>query len=684
MNAPVTLASLAADRIWVAWQTEDRGDGKLPTKVPYAPATGRRARADDPRTWGTRAQAEACAATLPKPYKIGGVGIEFTGDDAGRRLGGADLDTCRTPDGTIASWAGAVIVRLNTCTEISPSGTGLKTYFTYDAVHLEALRDMGLIRAGAGGKPGFGRKFANGGGEHAPAIEVHLGNRFFCVTDQLLDTTPVEFRHVSLDDLIWLLRDCGPEFSAQGRPQKKTNGRDDTRSGVAFRKGVALRRAGRTFEEMCAALLADPDTAEWTRDKGEANGQRELHRVWEAGARVGWLDKAQTDRNSEPRPNLFNVMLALREDPRLAGLFAFDEMLRTPMLVRAVPGKAQHDDDRFQARTVHDEDVSRLQEFLQTAGLQTLGKDVTHQAVDLRAGERSYHPVRDYLDSLRWDGTPRLALWLSRYLGAADNDYHRSIGQMFLISMVARIYRPGVQVDYMLILEGEQGELKSSACRILAGQWFDDQLPDLRSDAVRVSQHLRGKWLIEIAELAGMTKTESEDLKAFVTRTCEQFTPKYGRKEVTEPRQGVFIGTTNRGAYLRDETGGRRFWPVQTGRIDINALAQDRDQLFAEAVALYHAGEQWWPDREFERQHIAPEQAERYEIDAWEEPISTYLVTQSNVTVLEIAREALFIELPKVGTTEQRRIAAALARLGWVRGKRTKHSRPWVRVADSQ
>ena len=185
------------------------------------------------------------------PYKIGGVGIEFAADDAGRRVGGADLDTCRNPDGTIAPWAGAVIQRLNTCTEISPSGTGLKTYFTYDAAHLEALREIGLIRAGAGGKPGFGRKFANGGGEHAPAIEVHLGNRFFCVTDQLLDTTPVEFRHVSLDDLIWLLRDCGPEFAAKGRPQqKKANGRDDTRSGVAFRKGVALRRAGRTFDEM--------------------------------------------------------------------------------------------------------------------------------------------------------------------------------------------------------------------------------------------------------------------------------------------------------------------------------------------------------------------------------------------------------------------------------------------------
>ena len=162
----------------------------------------------------------------------------------------------------------------------------------------------------------------------------------------MLDTTPVEFRHVSLDDLIWLLRDCGPEFAAKGRPQqKKANGRDDTRSGVAFRKGVALRRAGRTFDEMVAALLADPETADWTRDKGEANGQRELHRIWEAGGRVGWLDKAQTDRNSEPRPNLFNVMLALREDPRLAELFAFDEMLRTPMLVWAVPGKAI---ERFQ------------------------------------------------------------------------------------------------------------------------------------------------------------------------------------------------------------------------------------------------------------------------------------------------------------------------------------------------
>jgi predicted P-loop ATPase len=107
---------------------------------------------------------------------------------------------------------------------------------------------------------------------------------------------------------------------------------------------------------------------------------------------------------------------------------------------------------------------------------------------------------------------------------------------MFLISMVARVMRPGCKVDYMLTLESIQGEKKSTIGEILAGQWFSDSLPNIGSDAVRISQHLRGKWLIEIGELSAMSKTETEELKAFLTRKEEQYTPKYGRLEVTEPR----------------------------------------------------------------------------------------------------------------------------------------------------
>jgi predicted P-loop ATPase len=173
--------------------------------------------------------------------------------------------------------------------------------------------------------------------------------------------------------------------------------------------------------------------------------------------------------------------------------------------------------------------------------------------------------------------------------------------------------------------------------------------------------------LIEVGEMHAMGRTETTLLKSFITRQTEKYRPSYGRFEVEEPRQCVFIGTTNREGYLRDESGGRRFWPVKTGTIDIEGLAEDRDQLFAEAVHLYRSDEPWWPDRTFEQQHIKPEQDARFEADAWEDIISGYLATQTKVTIGEVAQFALFFDKAKIGTADQRRIAAILELLGWHR-----------------
>jgi predicted P-loop ATPase len=332
-------------------------------------------------------------------------------------------------------------------------------------------------------------------------------------------------------------------------------------------------------------------------------------------------------------------------------------------------------------RPVTDEDITAIQEWLQLAGLPLVTKNTVWQAVELVARENTFHPIKDYLEPLVWDEVERLDEWLTDCLGVEKTEYAMAVGRMFLIGMVARIYDPGCQADYMLILEGDQGIKKSTACRVLAGEWFSDSMPEnvASKDA---ALHLRGKWLIEIAELHTFSRSETAALKAFITRREDIYRPPYGRKEVYRPRQNLFVGTTNRKVYLQDPTGARRYWPVVTTEIDIDLLTSQRDQLFAEALVRYRRGEPWWPDAEFEAQHMVPEQERRYEGDAWEERIAEYITGRTRATVFKIAFEALNFETPRIGTADQRRIMAILEHLGWRRGKRQAGTgtRWWERV----
>jgi predicted P-loop ATPase len=386
-----------------------------------------------------------------------------------------------------------------------------------------------------------------------------------------------------------------------------------------------------------------------------------------------WRAKLQKTDTRKVIANVNNALLVLENDPDVVGCFAYDEMSRTVMVARAIGGSPH------KRRVATDVDITDLQRWLQVDGNVRISKETAVQAMERRAAALSYHPIRDHLLSLRWDGRPRLQSWLSQYLGAEPGPYSSGIGMMFIVSMVARIFDPGCKVDHMLILEGGQGTLKSTACRVLAGDhYFSDNLPDL-SDKDS-SQHLRGKWLIEVAEMHSFDRAQTALLKSFLTRQEERYRPSYGRFEVLEPRQCVFIGTTNKEVYLHDETGARRFWPVRTGTIDIAALGRDRDQLLAEAVVKYNDGAQWWPEQAFERNHIKPQQDDRYEDDAWEDRVCEHIGQCARITIDEAAR-AIGIEGPKIATSDQRRIASILTRLGWKRGKREGGTgkRYWVR-----
>jgi putative DNA primase/helicase len=299
MSDEIILDNLAHLPLWVGWREVQR-NGRA-TKVPFDPRTGEEAKSTDPTTWATRGEAETWAAFT----NHGGVGIvlsQFNGGDC--CLCGIDLDTCRDPTTEIfQDWAQEVIDRFKTYTEVSPSGTGAKLFFIHASADLPAIEKL---FEGKGG-----RQFKNGGGEHCPAIEIYRTARYFTVTDESIGPTDI-LRQVSLADLEWLIIDAGPKF-AQKESQKNGSGNDQSRSGKAFRKGATLKAAGYSYAAMRDALLADedPEIAEWARTKGLANGERELHRIYDNAKASLSPDFIRGDEKQILRGHPDNIRMAI-------------------------------------------------------------------------------------------------------------------------------------------------------------------------------------------------------------------------------------------------------------------------------------------------------------------------------------------------------------------------------------
>jgi hypothetical protein len=273
-----------------------------------------------------------------------------------------------------------------------------------------------------------------------------------------------------------------------------------------------------------------------------------------------WFRRLRLDLAGAPERNEANVIVALTSDPAFAGVLAFDEFGQEIVVRQPLPWDCAA---ASLPRSWEDADDIRTAEWLQLRGI-NVAPVVVSRAVGAVARELRIHPVRDWLATLTWDGTPRIDTWTSAYLGAEPTAFHHTIGALWLISAVARIYRPGVKVDHMLILEGPQGARKSTAIKVLAGEeWFTDELPELGSKDAAL--HMQGVWIVEIAELDAIGRAEVSRIKAFLTRTTDRFRPPYGRYTVEVPRQCVFAGTVNPDTYLRDETGNRRFWPLRCG-----------------------------------------------------------------------------------------------------------------------
>ncbi len=390
-------------------------------------------------------------------------------------------------------------------------------------------------------------------------------------------------------------------------------------------------------------------------------------------------------------PTLNNAMAVITRHDAWRGVIAYDEFSgrimkrkQPPFSVRELGEWTDFDDVRTQSWIAKEMGFEPKKQTL-------------IDAVLLAADRQRYHEVREYLNGLTWDKKPRVETWLVEYLDAgpaiekddSPDDKHRKentfkyvmeAGRMWLIAAVARIFVPGVKADYVLILEGDQQIGKSTTLAILGGEWFTDA--SLRLGDKDALQLLRGKWIVELPELDSFNRAETSVAKAFFSQSIDRYRASYGRRPVDIPRQCVFGGTVNHDTYFKDDTGNRRYWPVRVRKADLEGLRRDRDQLWAEAVALYRKGESWQPAPE-QRQLFEAEQEARYVGDAWEAVVRKWIKESFSKTVTtdEVLSSALHLDKSKWTRQEQQRIGSILRRMGWKRKREPNGGRGWYYVA---
>lgn len=416
-------------------------------------------------------------------------------------------------------------------------------------------------------------------------------------------------------------------------------------------------------------------------DRGVKIGARDLAaRVRDFEARVRsraesekaeWKKALKAGASGSPLGSIANALHVMTHDDRISTMLGYDEMREEPTWVKPPPW-SDDSETSWKARGVLDEDATRLVEWLDLQHDMRITIPFAHAVIDSTAREHPYHRVREYLAKVVHDGTERVAGksgpgWLTKYLGVTDSAYVRAVGRKMLIGAVARIRNPGCKLDTMVVLEGLQGKLKSTAVEVLVStDYYSDQLSDVTSKDA--SSDLRGKWCLEWSELDHLSRAESGSVKKYITRKIDDYRPAYGRRNVRVARQCFFVGTTNKDTYLKDETGNRRFWPVKCeGTIDIEALMADRDQLWAEAVALYEARERWWfsADDGDALTSAREEQDARRVRDAWEAKIERELAPLPETTMDHVLGTVLLLETKDWTVPTTTRVGNILTALGW-------------------
>lgn len=760
-------AALRQRSQWLVWRFEQKPGEKKPRKVPYYASGGRRVgtQGDDADRARLVTFDLAVAAIAPGGYS--GLGFAFLPGDG---LIGIDLDNKVDLDtGEIDRQAESIIRACGSYTEYSPSGKGFHIYslgettscksneigvemfcgrqfFTVtgrqypgspknvtalETKVVDGLRAM-IEKARARPRTGLGQapapaRMPAGAGERADreriesalaAVSADVGYNDWIAVGMALYDSLGEDIGLSVWDF-WSSK--GSKYAGRKSLEghwRSFGNRPPGGDGVIFK--LAMSAGWKRPKAPPASRASSPSGA---AERGKAPPEDGAPPPWVTEDPPGSdspVGRSQRDlffrknREGNIQPSLFNTLQVLESDTAWDGVLGFNQFSYRITKRRVPPG------DGAAAGEWADIDDVRLQVYLTKTHKFEPKKTTVMDAVMQAAYAAQYHPVREYLDDLEWDGVDRLSGLLAEFWGASstptaaalrleDPDaylrflrYLEMAGRKWLIGAVARIFQPGCKLDTMIVFEGGQGDFKSTAVRALFGdEWFSDSKLTI-GDKDALAQ-MQGKWAYELAEMDAHRKADDTAFKQFITTQVDRVRWHYGRRAEDVPRQCVFVGTTNMHQYGKDETGMRRIWPLEVGVVDVEGIRAVRDQLWAEAVALFRGGFTWWVDKRtvaLEEGAAGPaawsewalfdEQGEsRQIVDAWATPITEWIALHSAVdhfSTAQIMGDALGLDRARWSPPEQKRVAAIMRRLGYRQkkvGPKDSRAAGWVR-ADVQ
>lgn len=389
--------------------------------------------------------------------------------------------------------------------------------------------------------------------------------------------------------------------------------------------------------------------------------------------------------NGTPYTHIANVQRILAGYSEIADRLWFDEF-HGRIFTTLFSDTPQEWNDNFDTRLCG--------ELITRFRLPRLAINIVQRAVTAHASVNVRNEVREWADSLVWDGTERLWCTFHDAFGTPADDYHAGIGRCWFVSMAARIYQPGCKVDYMPVFEGVQGKSKTQALEIIGGRWFAELHEDVNKKDFFLA--LQGKLLVEFTELHQFTRADIDRIKGIITCRVDRYRSPFERHTADHPRQCVFAGTTNRDDWVTDDTGARRFWPVACQEINLDYLRANRDQLFAEAIRKYNscpsnatpeqrmrAGAAWW-DIDFS---LAEEQQDaRREIDPWFEPVADWVAGRDRISTTDVLEFAIALPVQKHDMSTMKRVGSILRMLGFKRRvikDERKNKRLWIRTGST-